>query len=182
MTSTRRRSSLQRINAGLGRAVAWLTLLMVINVVAVIVARDLFGFGRIWMQELTTWLHACIFLLGIGYTLQHNEHVRVDIFYQRMRARTRAWIDLVGVLVLLLPVAGIVLWMSWDYVFGTRGSWAGFETSSQAGGLPYPFPSIAKTLMLVMPALLGLQGLLMAADAVTTLRQDRQDSNTEHSE
>ena len=160
---------LTRVNAWIGRSVAWFTLLMVINTVAVIVARDAFAFGRIWMQEITTWLHASVFLLGIAYTLGRDEHVRVDIFYRRFGDRGRAWVDLLGTLLLLLPVAGFILVESWDYVFGPRGTWAVMESSRQSGGLGYPAPPLLKTFMILMPVLLMLQGLAIMLRAAVTL-------------
>ncbi len=161
---------LDRINESVGRLVSWLTILMVINTVIVVVGRDFFDFGRIWLQEITTWMHATVFLLGAAYTLRHDEHVRVDIFYQRFGERGRAWVDLIGVLLLLLPVCGFILYESWDYVFGARGSWASMESSRQAGGLGYPAPSLLKTFMLLMPVLLIVQGAVMAVDAITKIR------------
>ena len=161
---------LDRINETIGRLVSWLTLLMVINTIIVVVGRDFFDFGRIWLQEITTWMHATVFLLAAAYTLRHDEHVRVDIFYQRLGARGRAWVDLLGVVFLLMPVCGFILFESWDYVFGPRGSWASVESSRQAGGLGYPAPSLLKTFMLLMPALLMLQGVSMCARAVRTIR------------
>ena len=161
---------LTRVNAWIGRTVAWFTLAMVINTVAVIIARDAFEFGRIWMQEITTWLHASVFLLGIAYTLGRDEHVRVDIFYRRFGDRGRAWVDLLGTLLLLLPVAGFIFVESWDYVFGPRGTWAVMESSRQAGGLGYPAPPLLKTFMILMPLLLMLQGLAIMLRATVTLR------------
>lgn len=161
---------LDRINDWVGRTVAWLTVLMVINTVMVIVGRDLFGFGRIWMQELTTWMHATVFLIGAAYTLHHNEHVRVDVFYGKMSPRGRAWVDFLGTLLLLAPVCILILMQSWDYVFGPRGSWMSSETSSQAGGLPFPAFPLLKTFMLVMPALLLLQGAVNALQALSVIR------------
>ncbi|MEM6809941.1 MAG: TRAP transporter small permease subunit [Pseudomonadota bacterium] len=161
---------LTRFNAWIGRTVAWFTLFMVINTVAVILARDAFSFGRIWMQEITTWLHASVFLLGIAYTLGRDEHVRVDIFYRRFGERGRAWVDLLGTLLLLLPVAGFIFFESWEYVFGSRGTWAVMESSRQAGGLGYPAPPLLKTFMILMPVLLVLQGLAIVLRAAITLR------------
>ena len=162
---------LTRFNAWIGRGVAWLTLAMVVNTVFIIVARDAFDFGRIWLQEITTWLHACVFLLGIAYTLGRDEHVRVDIFYRRFGERGRAWVDLVGTLTLLAPVALFIVVESWDYVFGARGSWASLESSRQAGGLGYPATPLLKTFMIAMPVLLLLQGLAIALRSVVTIRK-----------
>lgn len=161
---------LTRFNAWIGRSVAWFTLAMVVNTVFIIVARDAFDFGRIWLQEITTWLHASVFLLGIAYTLGRDEHVRVDIFYGRLGERGRAWVDLVGTLTLLVPVALFIIVESWDYVFGQRGSWATLESSRQAGGLGYPAPPLLKTFMIAMPVLLLLQGLAITLRSIVTIR------------
>ena len=159
-----------RLNAWIGRTVAWFTLAMVVNTVFIIVLRDAFDFGRIWLQEITTWLHASVFLLGIAYTLGRDEHVRVDIFYRRFGERGRAWVDLIGTLTLLAPVALFIIVESWDYVFGARGSWATLESSRQAGGLGYPAPPLLKTFMIAMPMLLLLQGLAIALRSIVTIR------------
>ena len=162
---------LDRINEWIGRGVAWLTLAMVINTVVIVVARDLFDFGRIWLQEATTWMHATVFLLGAAYTLRHDEQVRVDIFYRRFTPRTQAWVNIGGILLLLLPVCALLLITSWDYVFGARGSWASLEGSRQSGGLPYPATPILKTIMFLMPVLLALQALVDLAANVGRLRR-----------
>ena len=161
---------LERINVAVGRTVAWLTLLMVINTVVILLARDAFGFGRIWMQELTTWMHAVVFMLGAAYTLARDEHVRVDILYRRWSPRGQAWVDLIGCALLLLPVCVFLAWTSWGYVFGPLGSWATREGSGQAGGLGFPAPSLVKTTLVIMPVLLALQGVVIAGRALSTLR------------
>lgn len=153
--------SIEKLNLWIGRAVAWLTLFMVINTLAILIGRDVFGFGRIWLQELTTWLHATVFLLGATYTLQRDEHVRVDVFYSRFNTRQKAWVNIIGTLVLLLPFCGFLLFESWSYVFGPRGSWVSLEASRQAGGLPFPATPLLKTFMLMMPAMLSLQGIII---------------------
>lgn len=162
--------ALENLNRWIGRTVAWLALAMVINAVLVVAGRDLFGFGRIWMQELTTWMHAAVFLLGASYTLAHDEHVRVDVFYQRLSATGKAWIDGVGTLLLLIPTSLYLLISSWDYVFGALGSWATREASGQAGGLPFPAPPILKTFMVIMPILLLLQAIVILARSIGTLK------------
>ncbi|MEM7612733.1 MAG: TRAP transporter small permease subunit [Pseudomonadota bacterium] len=166
---------LDNLNDWIGRGIAWLTVLMVINTVIILIGRDLFNFGRIWMQELTTWMHASVFLLGAAYTLRANEHVRVDIFYSRFSTRGKAWVNLLGTLLLLLPVCGFILYESWDYVFGARGSWQSMETSRQAGGLGFPAPSLLKTFMLLMPVLLSLQGIAIALRAIVDIRAGKPD-------
>ena len=135
-----------------GRAVSWLTLLMVIITFAVVVLRYVFDIGWIALQESITYLHAMVFLVGAAYTMQHEAHVRVDIFYSRFNQRTRAWIDLCGALFLLLPFMFFLCWVSWEYV---TSSWGVMESSREAGGLPGVY--LLKSLMLMMAGLLTLQ-------------------------
>ncbi|UCE89481.1 MAG: TRAP transporter small permease subunit [Pseudomonadota bacterium] len=149
---------LESLSEWSGRAVAWMTLAMVAITFAVVVLRYMFDTGWIAMQESITYLHSLVFLIGAAYTLRHDAHVRVDIFYRKMGERGRAWVDLIGSLVLLLPVCAYILWSSWDYV---TGSWAIRESSPEAGGLPWVY--LLKTTLLVAPALLILQGAARAA-------------------
>ena len=101
---------LDRISAATGRAAAWLTLFMVIVTFVVVVMRYVFDAGFIWVQESVVWMHAMVFMLGSAYTLRDEEHVRVDVFYRAMSARRRAWVDMVGVVLFLLPVCGFLAW------------------------------------------------------------------------
>lgn len=138
----------------IGETVAWLALAMVLVTFLVVVLRYAFDAGSIALQESVTYMHASLFMLAIAYTLGRGGHVRVDIFYQRMGPRGRAWVDLVGTLALLVPVCLLILWLGWDYV---AASWAVGEASREAGGLPGVY--VIKTLILAMPVLLLLQGL-----------------------
>ncbi len=137
----------------LGRMVAWATLLMVLITFLVVILRYLFDIGWIAMQESVTYLHASVFMLGAAYTLKHGGHVRVDIFYQRLGMRGKAWINLLGTLLLLYPLSVFIFVVSWDYVVE---SWQVLEGSREAGGLPGVF--LLKTLILVLPVTLVLQG------------------------
>jgi TRAP-type mannitol/chloroaromatic compound transport system permease small subunit len=137
-----------------GQAVAWLSLFMVIVTFLVVVLRYLFDLGWIAMQESVTYMHAALFMLGAAYALRRDGHVRVDIFYQRLGRRGRAWVDLLGTLLLLVPVCAFVGWVSWAYVLE---SWHVMEGSREAGGIPGVY--LLKTLMLAMPVLMLLQGL-----------------------
>jgi TRAP-type mannitol/chloroaromatic compound transport system permease small subunit len=133
----------------IGRTISWLSLAMVLVTFLVVVLRYAFDAGSIAMQESVTYMHAVLFMLGAAYTLQLNGHVRVDIFYQRFSRRGRAWVDLLGTLVLLIPVCLFILTSSWHYV---AESWSIHEGSREAGGLPYVY--WLKTLMVMMPVLL----------------------------
>lgn len=137
-----------------GRFISWATLLMVLITFLVVVLRYVFDLGWIALQESVTYLHASVFMLGAAYTLKHQGHVRVDIFYQKMSPRSRAWVDLLGTLLLLFPVCGFIFWVSWEYVLN---SWDVLEGSREAGGLPGVF--LLKSLILLLPLTLGLQGM-----------------------
>lgn len=152
------------LNDRIGRAVSWLTLAMVLITFVVVVLRYVFSIGFVWMQESYVWLHGVVFMVGAGYTLLHDGHVRVDIFYRPKGPRYKAWVDLAGSLALLLPVVTMVFWVSWPYVVS---SWSRFEDSREAGGLPGLF--LLKTVILVFCVLIGLQALSIAARAILTL-------------
>ncbi len=151
-----------------GRAVSWLTLLMVIITFSVVVLRYVFDTGWIALQESITYLHAMVFLIGAAYTMQHEAHVRVDIFYSRFSEQTRAWIDLCGALFLLLPFMFFLSWVSWEYV---ASSWGVMEGSREAGGLPGVY--LLKSLMLVMTALLTLQAVFQIIRAIQKITGDQ---------
>ena len=144
---------IEKINDKIGHFIAWFTLFIVFITFIVVVLRYVFDIGSIALQESTTYLHAFVFMLGAAYTLKHDGHVRVDIFYRKMSSTKKAWVDLTGTLFLLFPVCLFILFSSWDYVFT---SWTLLEESGEAGGLAYVY--ILKTSLLIMPVLLMLQG------------------------
>lgn len=152
-----------------GRAIAWLTAAMVLTTFLVVVLRYAFDWGAIAMQESVTYMHAAVFMLGAAYTLRHDGHVRVDIVYRRLGARGRALVNLLGTLLLLMPVSLYILFESLPYV---TASWSVLEGSREAGGLPGVY--LLKALMLVMPALLILQGLADALRSLLVLRAPRE--------
>ena len=141
------------LNERVGRASMWLVLAATLISSGNAVVR--YGFDRssnAWL-EIQWYLFALIFLLGAGYTLKHNGHVRIDILYGRFSPRLRAWVDLIGGLLFLMPLCGMLVWMSWD---GFAASWAVGEMSPDAGGLSrWPI----KLAIPVGFALLGLQGI-----------------------
>ncbi len=94
---------IDRLTAAIGRGAAWLCLVIVALQFALVVARYLFGLGSIWLTETVLYAHGALFLLAAAWTLQAGGHVRVDIFYAEMTARTKALVDLFGALLLLLP-------------------------------------------------------------------------------
>jgi TRAP-type mannitol/chloroaromatic compound transport system permease small subunit len=141
----------------IGEWAAWLALGMVLVTFAVVVLRYAFDIGSIALQESVTYMHAVLFMLGIAYTLEHNGHVRVDILYAGLSRRGRARVDLLGTLLLLIPVCVLIIWLGWAYV---AESWRVREASRETGGLPAVY--LLKSLILIMPILLLAQGLSSA--------------------
>lgn len=145
---------IDRLTEIIGRVISWLTLVMVFLVVTVVVMRYFLEMGSIALQELVTYIHAMVFMLGIAFTLKRGGHVRVDIFYRDFPAQRKALVDLLGGLFFLIPVTLLIFVTSWDYV---AASWAITETSAENNGLPFIY--LLKTLMLIMPGMLLLQGI-----------------------
>ena len=167
MSTGKLQSRLDRINTASGQAAAWLTLFMVIVTFVVVVMRYVFDAGWIWVQESVVWMHAMVFMLGAAYTLHSEEHVRVDVFYRTMGERGRAWVDLIGVLIFLMPLCLFLAWKSFDFV---TQSWSLREASRESGGLPYPFIPMLKSVLLLMPITVALQGLSLLLNSLHTLR------------
>lgn len=145
---------IDKLNAWIGSLVAWVTLLLVLVVFTDVVMRYLFQTSFVFTQELEWHLFAFIFLIGGGYTLLHDGHVRVDIVYQKLGYKARAWVNLLGVLLLLMPGCLLIIVTSWSFVYN---SWAILEGSPDPGGIPLRF--LLKACIPVGFALLLLQGL-----------------------
>ena len=147
-----------------GRSISWLVLIMVLVTFSVVILRYVFDAGWIALQESISYFHSIVFLLGAAYTLKHNAHVRVDIFYTRLSKKAKAWVDLTGHILILMPVMIFIIWVSTPYILD---SWQVTESSREAGGLPGVY--LLKSLILVMAGLLILQGLAMILKAVLTI-------------
>jgi TRAP-type mannitol/chloroaromatic compound transport system permease small subunit len=158
-----------RISSITGKASAWLTFLMVVVTFVIVVMRYVFDAGLIWLQESVTWMHAVVFMMGAAYTLQQEDHVRVDIVYRTLGVKGRAWVDLAGVIFFLLPLCAFLAWKSFDFV---AASWSLREASRESGGLPYPLIPLLKTVLLLMPVTVALQGGALLLRSLKTLRQD----------
>lgn len=158
-------NKLEQISESSGRLIAWLTLFIVLVTFIVVVLRYAFDIGSIALQESISYMHAFVFMLGAAYTLKHDSHVRVDIFYRKMSVIKKAWVDLLGTLLLLFPVCLFIIYSSWDYVFT---SWSQLEESGEAGGLAYVY--ILKTTLLLMPLLLMLQGAALALKSILIIK------------
>ena len=160
--------AIDRLIAAIGRAVMWLALFVVLVQFAVVVLRYAFGFGSLWLSESIMYGHAALFMLAAAWTLQADGHVRVDVFYADASPRTKALIDLLGALLLLLPFVTVVAWFALPYV---ARSWAILERSRETSGLPFVY--LLKTLIPLFSLLLGLQGIAQAIRAALVLRQKR---------
>jgi TRAP-type mannitol/chloroaromatic compound transport system permease small subunit len=156
---------IDRLNDVIGRAVSWLTLAMVLVTFFVVVARYGFSWGRVWIQETYVWMHGAVFMLAAGYTLLHDGHVRVDVFYRPAGDRFKAWVNLIGALILLLPTVVVVFYYTFPYV---QASWMRLEMSREAGGLHGLF--LYKTIIPIFCILIGLQGLALAGRSILVLR------------
>src|SRR5215212_3855231 len=140
-----------------GRAASWCALGIVLLGFAVVLMRYVLGLGSIWLQESILYAHAALFLLAAAWTLKEGGHVRVDVFYANASPRLKAWVDLLGALLLLLPFCIAILWFSWPYVMR---SWAILERSRETSGLPLVF--LLKTLIPLFALMLALQGISQA--------------------
>ncbi|MBZ0218332.1 MAG: TRAP transporter small permease subunit [Fimbriimonadaceae bacterium] len=156
---------IDKLNLYVGRAVAWLTLAMALVQFIVVVLRYVFAIGFIPMQEAIWYLHGMLFMIGAGFTLLNDGHVRVDVFYREAKTRTKALVDLLGSIFLLMPVCVATFVLSFGYVVN---SWTIFEVSTEVSGLPLIFA--LKTMIWVFAILLGLQGIALMARAVRHLR------------
>jgi TRAP-type mannitol/chloroaromatic compound transport system permease small subunit len=156
--------AIDALNERVGRIVLWLVLAMVLVSAGNAVSRYLFNFSSNAFLEMQWYLFALVFLLCAGYTLLHNEHIRIDVVTSRFSARTRAWIDVFGTLVFLLPVSLYITWLSWPIFVN---AWVSGEVSSNAGGL------VRWPARLVIPVgflLLSLQGLSELIKRIAFLR------------
>lgn len=152
------------INTWVGRFVAWITALVVMVVFVDVVMRYAFSISFVFTQELEWHLFAFIFLMGAGYTLLKDGHVRVDIFYQRMGKRTRAGINFFGVLLFLIPGCILIIATSLKFV---HNAWAVMEGSPDPGGIPYRF--ILKSCIPAGFVLVLLQGLSLGIKSFFTM-------------
>lgn len=152
------------LNERVGRLTYWLILVMVLVSAGNASVRYAFDRSSNAWLEIQWYLFSAVFLLGAGYTLLHNQHVRIDVISGRLSKRARAWIDVLGTLFFLLPMAIAIMWMSWP-VFVQ--SYQLHEESSNAGGL-IVWP--ARLMVPVGFVLLVLQGISELIKRVAFLR------------
>jgi TRAP-type mannitol/chloroaromatic compound transport system permease small subunit len=145
---------LESINNGIGRIVCWFGLMMLLLQFFNVVLRYVFGMNYIFLNEGVLYLHATLFMLGSGYTLMVDKHVRVDIFYSKLSVRKRAMVDLFGHLIFLLPSMVILFIYTWPTV---KTSWIIFEGPVSVGGIPASF--LLKSLISIFCVLIIIQGV-----------------------
>ncbi len=162
-------AAIDALNEWIGRAVSWLVLAMALIIGYDVAMRYLFQSGSVALQELEWHLFALIFLLGAAYTLKHDAHVRVDMFYRSrfVSPRGRAWIDFAGCLLFLMPFCLMVIAGSLPFV---ENAYRLGEGSPDPGGLPHRY--LLKAAIPVGFALLLLQGLALAIRSVLVLRSE----------
>ena len=144
---------------------------MVLIQFAVVVMRYIFGIGSIMMQESVIYLHGVLFMIGAGYTMLHDGHVRVDIFYRESSPRNKAIVDLAGSLLLLLPVCILFFTSSYQYIINT---WAVFEGSRETSGIQGVF--LLKSVIWVFAGLMASQGISIAAKSILLLSGNLRES------
>ncbi len=140
-----------------GKIIAWLTLFMVLAVVLVLIFRHGFDLSAIPLKESVTYMHAIVFMLGAAYTLKHDEHVRVDVFYQKFSPQKKSWVEILGFVFLLTPVSWFIYYYSYHTVVF---NWALKTGSNDPGGIPFLY--LLMGLLLILPLSLFLQGLANA--------------------
>jgi TRAP-type mannitol/chloroaromatic compound transport system permease small subunit len=152
------------LNIAIGRVFAWLSLGIVVVCFTVVVQRYLFNTSHVWMQDLYVWLNGAMFTAVAGWALFRDDHVRVDIFYRPAKPRTKAIIDIIGVVLFLLPFCWVVL--AYGLPFVTR-AWGYHEGSANVGGMPGLY--ILKSFIIGFAVLVGLQGIAMALRGILVL-------------
>jgi len=156
------------VNRKVGLTVRWLALFMVLAQFAIVLLRYVFGVSFIWANESVLYMHSALFMLGAGYTLLVDEHVRVDIFYAKATPRAKALIDVFGNLFLLMPAMGALLIYSWPSV---RNSWAVMEGPVSVGGIPASF--LLKSLIPAFCVLVIIQALACLIRDLVRLAEER---------
>ena len=156
--------AIDALNERIGRLVYWLVLVMVLVSAGNAISRYALSLASNAWLELQWYLFAAVFLLCAGYTFRHNEHIRIDVVAGRLSRRTQAWIDILGTVLFLLPMAVAIAWLSWPIFLN---AWHSNEVSASAGGL------IRWPVRALVPAgffLLALQGVSELVKRVAFLR------------
>jgi len=148
------------LNDRVGNAIAWAAFIMVLIQFGIVILRYVFAFSNTALSESIWYLHGLLFMIGAGYTLLYDGHVRVDVIYREASQRYKAWVDLLGSVLFIIPLCILTVWLSWGYVIN---AWRVLEGSTELSGLPLIF--LYKTVIWVFAAFVGLQALSTAIKA-----------------
>lgn len=135
----------------IGNAVSWIWIVLLGVIVINVFMRYALGEGRIEFEEIQWHLYSIGFMIGLGYAVVHDAHIRVDIVHERLSPLTRAWIDLYGILLFVLPFTALMLIYAVPFI---ADSFVTSETSPSPGGLPYRW--LIKSMLFIGFALLGI--------------------------
>lgn len=145
---------LERVLLVIGNAMSWTWVVLMAVIIINVVMRYLFNEGRIEFEEIQWHLYSIGWLFGLSYCFIYDDHVRVDLIHDHLSLKSQAWIELIGILFLLIPFIWIVLWYSIPFI---QYSWQVGEVSDAPGGLPYRW--VIKSVLFIGFALLALATL-----------------------
>jgi TRAP-type mannitol/chloroaromatic compound transport system permease small subunit len=166
---TRLSSVLDAFVRGIGNAVSWVWVVLVAVIVTNVTMRYVFGQGRIEFEELQWHLYSIGFLVGLSYCIQNDSHIRIDILQERFKPRTKAWIEVLGILLFLVPYTAIVLIYAPGFI---EYSFRTGEVSSAPGGLPYRW--VIKSMMFLAFLLILIAAISRLSRACALLFGERQ--------
>ncbi|RBP83538.1 TRAP transporter small permease subunit [Marinomonas rhizomae] len=163
----------------IGNAVSWVWVLLMGIIILNVFMRYALGEGRIEFEELQWHLYAVGWLIGLSYCFTFDEHVRVDLIHERLSLRSQAWIELLGMLFLLTPFIGVVIWYALPFI---SYSWELNEVSTAPGGLPYRWAIKAFLLLgFILLALAVIARLSRVLALLCQCRPPRSNNNVSHS-
>lgn len=152
--------SVNQFNEVVGKGISWLVVFLIAVMCVDVLRRYLFNMTTVAFIELEWYSFSIIFLLSAGYTFKNDKHVRVDVFYARLSEKQKAWVDLLGGLLFLIPFCLIVIYASWKY---TLVSYGYNEGSPDAGGLPARY---------LIKAMIPLGFILLLLQATSSVLQN----------
>jgi len=151
-----------------GNVACWSAIFMVVIISVDVITRYLFKFTFIWITELEIYFFGILFMLGGGYTLKHEKHVRVDLFYARLSEKKKAWVNLIGGVVYLLPWTLIMVVTTSKYAYS---SFLIRENSPQPGGLPAIY--LLKFIVVIGFIFFLLQGVSDILNSISIILKDK---------
>jgi TRAP-type mannitol/chloroaromatic compound transport system permease small subunit len=159
-------------NGTIGKTLAWFSLGIVLVQFLVVLGRYVYGVGSLMMQESIIYMHGFLFMIAAAYTLREDGHVRVDILYREAHPKIKAWINLIGTLIFLLPMCYVIWTASLPYV---QISWRILEGSRETSGIQGVY--LLKTSILIFAVLMALQGVSIILRSILAIRGDEEERN-----